>query len=366
MEDRPVLTNGLDSRTFRSYYYLKEELVLFCRQEGLQTAGGKEELTERISRYLDTGEKLTAKKRTRACASAWEITEDSPIGNDFVCSERHRAFFEKKIGKGFSFNVVFIKWLRSNAEKSCGDALLAYDRILAEKKKGKTTIDKQFEYNTYIRDFFADNGGKSLGDAIVCWRYKKGLKGNNRYERGDLIALSQRHDLPFEQEYEKALRIATKAHEGQKSKTGEDYIMHPIAVSGFCRTERAKIAALLHDVVEDTAVTLDDLRREGFAEDILTAVDCVSKREGEELDDYLQRVASDDIATEVKFADMRHNGSRWPAGRPKEEAEKNFRKYSKRAGKLLLLVGEERAKRSMTDETYEWVAGSADPRVARG
>lgn len=57
------------------------------------------------------------------------------------------------------------------------------------KEKGKTAIDKQFEYNTYIRDFFEDNQGKSLKEAILCWKYKKGLPGHNRYEKSDLIAL---------------------------------------------------------------------------------------------------------------------------------------------------------------------------------
>ncbi len=60
---------------------------------------------------------------------------------------------------------------------------------MAEKKTGKTTIGKQFEYNTYIRDFFADNPGKSLKDAIRCWNYKKSLSGHHRYESTDLEAL---------------------------------------------------------------------------------------------------------------------------------------------------------------------------------
>ena len=65
----------------------------------------------------------------------------------------------------------------------------AYYKILEDKKKGKTKIDKQFEYNTYIRDFFADNQGKSLEEAIKCWKYKKQLPGHNRYEKSDLMAL---------------------------------------------------------------------------------------------------------------------------------------------------------------------------------
>ena len=163
----------------------------------------------------------------------------------------------------------------------------------------------------------------------------------------------------FRQEFEKALEIAREAHEGQKDMSGRDYILHPIAVSEFCVTERGKIAALLHDVVEDTAVTLDDLRAAGFGEDIVTAVDCISKRKGEELPDYLGRVALSDIATEVKFADMRHNGTRWPADRPKKEVKKNFKKYNGRAKQLFILVGAERAAEAMSKETYEWVTGSA-------
>lgn len=89
----------------------------------------------------------------------------------------------------FSFNVHFQKWLKANTGKTYKQAITAYYEILEEKKKRKSSIDKQFEYNTYIRDFFEDNKGKSLEDAIKCWRYKKQLQGHNRYEKADLIAL---------------------------------------------------------------------------------------------------------------------------------------------------------------------------------
>ncbi len=84
---------------------------------------------------------------------------------------------------------MFQKWLKANAGKTYADAVRAYYQILAEKKQGRTKIDRQFEYNTYIRDFFEDNKGKRLDDAILCWKYKKGLPGHNRYERSDLSAL---------------------------------------------------------------------------------------------------------------------------------------------------------------------------------
>ena len=191
MNDRPNLNKELDSKTFLSFYYLKEELITFCRENNLPVSGGKIELTERIAYYLDTGKILKVSVKRKTSVNIGLITEDTKIEPDIVCSEKHRAFFKEKIGKGFSFNVLFQKWLKNNAGKTYKDAIEAYYRISEEKKKGKTTIDKQFEYNTYVRDFFEDNQGKSLEDAIRCWKYKKSLQGHNRYEKSDLIALDQ-------------------------------------------------------------------------------------------------------------------------------------------------------------------------------
>lgn len=123
-------------------------------------------------------------------ADVSDINEDTKIEADFVCSERHRAFFKEHIGDSFSFNVAFQRWLKSNAGKTYKEAIMTYYRILEDKKKGKTKIDKQFEYNTYVRDFFADNQGKTLEEAIKCWKYKKQLQGHNRYERSDLEAMN--------------------------------------------------------------------------------------------------------------------------------------------------------------------------------
>ena len=190
MGDRPELNKDLDGKTFRDYYYLKEELVEFCRNNNLPTSGGKTELTERIAVFLDSGEVMKPASKGKRTTSVGELTEDTLIESNFVCSEKHREFFKEKIGKSFSFNVLFQKWLKTNAGKTYGDAIEAYYRILEEKKNGRTAIDKQFEYNTYIRDFFDDNKDKSLEDAIACWKYKKSLAGHNRYERSDLVALN--------------------------------------------------------------------------------------------------------------------------------------------------------------------------------
>ena len=183
------LPNNIDGETFRTFYYLKEELVDFCRENNLPVSGGKAELTDRIACFLDTGKVSETSAKRKTARDVGLITENTLIESDIVCSEKHRAFFKEKIGKSFSFNVLFQKWLKSNAGKTYGDAISAYYRILEEKKKRKTTIDKQFEYNTYIRDFFENNQGRCLDEAITCWKYKKSLQGHNRYEKSDLVAL---------------------------------------------------------------------------------------------------------------------------------------------------------------------------------
>ena len=191
------LNKDLKVSEFKEYYFLKEELKEFCRNEGLKISGSKSQLEERIIYYLDTGKSLDDSKSiknhanktnlNKAIASE-EITLDSLLGENFKCSEDKREFFENKIGKGFKFKVQFQKWLKSNPEKTYQDAINVYHEL--QNSKEKTKIDKQFQYNQYIRDFFKDNNDKTLKDAIKCWNYKKSLKGHNKYEKSDLDILN--------------------------------------------------------------------------------------------------------------------------------------------------------------------------------
>lgn len=196
---RPQLSKDLKSEDFKEYYFLKEELKEFCRNEGLKVSGSKEQLEERIIYYLNTGKSLDESTKSNnnsekknnpknSNINTQEITLDSILGENFKCSEDKREFFEKEIGKGFKFKVKFQKWLKSNPDKTYQDAINAYHEI--QSSEDKTKIDKQFQYNQYIRDFFKDNEGRTLDDAIKCWKHKKSLKGHNKYERSDLEILN--------------------------------------------------------------------------------------------------------------------------------------------------------------------------------
>ena len=117
----------------------------------------------------------------------------------------------------------------------------------------------------------------------------------------------------------RALEIAAAAHSGQVDKSGVAYILHPITVAGLVETPEEKTVAYLHDVVEDTAVTLEDLRKEGFPDVIVEAVDAMTRRDGEQRDAYLKRVKNDPIARKVKLADLTHNSDLSRIPDPKEK-----------------------------------------------
>lgn len=128
MSERPKLDIGLNGETFRNYYYLKKELIDFCRKNNLPVSGSKVELADRIEYFLNTGKILQGSVKRKSAINMEVIAEN-------------------------------------------------------------TVIDKQFEYNTYIREFFAANQGRSLEEAIAYWKYKKSLPGHNHYEKSDLMIL---------------------------------------------------------------------------------------------------------------------------------------------------------------------------------
>jgi hypothetical protein len=106
---------------------------------------------------------------------------------------------------------------------------------------------------------------------------------------------------------EKALQIAAKAHEGQKDKDGQPYILHPLRVMHAVHGLEAQIVAVLHDVVEDTSVTLDELRAAGFSATILEGVHCVTHGKEESYADYVIRCKVHPIGRKVKLADLEDN-----------------------------------------------------------
>ena len=103
-----------------------------------------------------------------------------------------------------------------------------------------------------------------------------------------------------------ASKIAYKAHEGQTDKAGVPYIFHPIHIAEQMDNEESCVVALLHDVVEDSNITLEDLSKY-FNEDIIEALRTLTKEENDDYVEYIKRVKTNKLATKVKLKDLEHN-----------------------------------------------------------
>lgn len=191
---RPTLDLEIDPEEFYDFYWLKEELLVFCRKNKLPSGGSKDQLSNRIYNYIKRGEI----SRPNKCYKLKGITNNSIILSSSIIPKvyqndnKHREFFKKEIGEHFKFNVQFMGWMKSNSGRTYQEAIQEWIKIKEELKNGKKTqISSQFQYNQYTRDFFKNNINAKREDAIICWKYKKSLKGHNRYEDDDLIVFNK-------------------------------------------------------------------------------------------------------------------------------------------------------------------------------
>ena len=106
---------------------------------------------------------------------------------------------------------------------------------------------------------------------------------------------------------EKAVALAIKAHAGQRDKSGEPYVLHPLRMMLRCRTFEEKLVSVLHDVIEDSDYTLKELRKEGCPEDVLIAIEHLSRRNDESYDEFIERALSNSLARKVKIKDLEDN-----------------------------------------------------------
>lgn len=137
---------------------------------------------------------------------------------------------------------------------------------------------------------------------------------------------------------ERAIEIAANSHAGQRDKAGQPYIFHPLRVMFRVNGEHEQMAAVLHDVVEDTAITIDDLAREGFPSEVLRAIAALTKLPGETRLEAAARAAADPIARKVKLADNAENMDLSRIPNPTEKDYARCREYEE--VRALLLAAE--------------------------
>ena len=127
----------------------------------------------------------------------------------------------------------------------------------------------------------------------------------------------------------KAMKLCYEAHKDQVDKTGVPYVFHPFHVAEQMTSEASTIVALLHDVVEDTDYTLDDIANQGFGKEIVEAVALMTHEDDVPYLDYVARLKDNPIAREVKLADLAHNSDLSRLGEIDEETRQRLEKYEK-------------------------------------
>jgi hypothetical protein len=135
----------------------------------------------------------------------------------------------------------------------------------------------------------------------------------------------------------RTIEIAAKTHAGQVDKGGMPYILHPLRVMmNFCADddENAQICAILHDVIEDSDITFEDLRAEGFTEDVIAALDCLTKRNGESYDDFIGRILVNELACKVKYGDLADNMDLTRIPNPTDKDMERIKKYRESADRI--------------------------------
>ena len=136
---------------------------------------------------------------------------------------------------------------------------------------------------------------------------------------------------------DRAIELAKQHHEGQTDKAGKPYIEHPLRVMYQVESEEEKIVAILHDIVEDTDISLNDLRNEGFSEEVVSAVECLTKQDGENYDSYIERISFNPLAVKIKLADLEDNRDLTRLPEVTDKDLERVEKYDKALEKLTRL-----------------------------
>lgn len=145
----------------------------------------------------------------------------------------------------------------------------------------------------------------------------------------------------------RAIAIAAQAHQEQRDKADAPYILHPLRMMAQLRSKPEMIVAVLHDLIEDTPWTLEQLRAEGFSDDVLTAIDCLTRRDDESYEAFIERAGGNTLARRVKLADLEDNMDLRRIAEVTDKDLERLRKYHRARQALLAISAHELAKGSM-------------------
>jgi len=191
--------NHITIASLKSHYWLKAELIKFCKANGLATVGSKQEIVQRIEAFIVTGCKIQPKISKSGVRDSHQQIEVVTLVKNYNNDAATKRFFVDQIGKHFHFN----SYLRQFTNKDNIAPGLTYGDLVAgwlaeeSKKKNtqyKTNIGKQFEYNRFVRDFYASEKGKSHAEMVKAWKAVKMLLGDKTYAHYQSILKDKKYE----------------------------------------------------------------------------------------------------------------------------------------------------------------------------
>jgi Domain of unknown function (DUF6434)/SAP domain-containing new25 len=190
---RPHVSDIKTGAEFKRWYWLKEELVTYCKLTNIPYGGQKFDILERIAQHLDNDSSVekpkTAQPKSKFDWHSAPLNLDTIITDSYKNSANVRRFFQTHCDPKFSFNIAFMAWMKQNVGKTLQDAVSEWQRLKVQTKDKnfKTDIPIGNQYNQYMRDFFQDNPTKTLKEARRFWELKRALPLQfHKYERRDL------------------------------------------------------------------------------------------------------------------------------------------------------------------------------------
>jgi len=169
---RPALTPALGADTFADWYWLKQELQAYCRQQGWPASGSKAELMQRVHAGL-AGHPLPvpALPRVRAAAAIPAVlTPDTQVAPGWRLNAALRAFFVQHLGPGFRFNQALRDFFRDPQDRTLAEALALWR---AAQQDPPAAIERQFQFNRHVRDYFAQHPGATRAQMLQAWHEQR-------------------------------------------------------------------------------------------------------------------------------------------------------------------------------------------------
>ena len=196
IETRPAIDKVTSATELKRWYWLKDELIAQARIYKVKTTGAKFTILDRLAHFLDTGEKTSPGEKASTVKSKFDwhkepLTPKTIITDSYKSSQNVRRFFRQHAGADFKFNIAFMAWMKSNAGKTLGDAIEAYQNMKnkAAEPGYRTDIMPHNQFNQYTRDFLDDNPNLGMAQVRRYWELKRALptkNGRHVYEASDL------------------------------------------------------------------------------------------------------------------------------------------------------------------------------------